>query len=1061
MRVSTVRVPRQPLKRIEAGQLLIAGIILATSVFVARTATAHHLCLDDAVVTGNIQTKWQVLGGSSGALGCPLSEEADVPGGDGRFNQFEHGQMIWSPKQKLVIAAVEANTRDSIDLHWWITDQYQYDAFSIHWIKWVDSSLDDNSHDVSHDDPNMSRTDGALTIPPEYPKQKITGRYQVQIEGCDRHYPLNSTCNQGWSNWVTIDVGYLDVTHQADGTRLDVASKFADVPGAAAALRVSALAASCRGDLGDLGEGFATTAYSRLAIAPQLGGGPGGTGTLPANTCGPANVSDLVKGVNDAIGAAKVTGDVGSDVDVSEGAGVGAAPGIVIGGVLFGPLGAALGGIVTGSAGLAACSRSGNYDMTLTALIPLAFEQAYQLDGPTFHHLLFDLLNQTGGSDKVVTSINACYLTIPETENHILSTESSRYLTNQLRWSYYPQDLYPPGSAQYVKDQNIYDNEVNGLEDWMLDYLQGFLTNDFHEYNARPYARLTIRALQNLANYAQGDFKVRDAAALVLDYLAAKFVVSSSGLRRAVPYRRRAERVDYPWLYGNESDEETWYFLEQSAALKQIDDLAFGHADWGAPGTMVYASSGTYRVPDLILDLFLNPPDVGTLQAFRHEGIEIYAREREFLIGGGGRWEDSLSRDLVLGQGTDDTKGQALATILLPTGEGISRGDLVQIQGDKDATKRDNSCVARGFACGLNPLVPDAMLRRFPQGPGLSDHCLVAVTDAAIYSEWQRRGGESGDLQCPTGPDQPTADGVGVQQTFVRGEIVESKAQNMLVTAIYDKGANALDIEWQITAQFNYDHFNVRWDKDGVNVDQQQVNHDALGASRTGGTYSIPLKGFGSYRVAVEGCDVDLIGNSTCRQGWSSPVMLDYPGSESCARAANNWVFVDGLPRCTGTRSHGYFAAVFRAPCPSTASCHDQQFGFFEAIAAGFDARTLFAPSLATYVNRTLAANGSTVFTSDGSNTFHTWDGRAIAFTPNHASDQWGISDMAGDRMLPTSVDAWHLAVGNPIVSSGKGCVIVTNPNLNQALVLDFTRPHNPLPAAVVPLPNGTPTCTN
>jgi LGFP repeat len=1047
-RIGRAGSPRQP--RWLGMAVMLAGAVAAATGG-ARAATS---CLDPSVVGGAIQARWLALGGAGGPLGCPLSSEQDVPAGDGRFNQFQHGQIVWSPHQKMVVAANETKTRDGIDGHWWITDQYSYDAFTVDRV-WYADGPQDKSQDFSHGDANVSTTAGSATL------STGAGRFQLRIEGCDRHPLAASTCHQGWSNWLTLDIGYLDVSHRVDGSPLPVPDAAAAVLDAVADLDLVALAASCRGSFGDLDESFGTLAYARLTVASQLGG-PGGTGSLPANACGAAGAQALIKEVDAAIAGAKVPGNVGSTISVFQGAGIGAIPGVILGALLGGPAGVLVGAGVDLSAG-AACSRSGDYDMALTTLIPIAYERSSLLSGPTFHHLLFDLLNQTGGAAQVITQVSACGVSIAETENHILSTESSRYLTNQLIWKNYPTDLNPPGSAQYRRDQNRYDNEVNGLDGWMLDTLHGFLTDDFHEYNARPYARLSLRALQNLANYAQGttpgNTRVRDGAALVLDYLAAKFAVSSSSLRRVVPFRRRSERATFPWLYGNQSDEETWYFLGQAGAVQELDDLAYGHADWGSPGSILWAASGTYRVPDPILDLILNPPAAGTLQAFRHEGLEIYAAQPEFLISGGGRWQASLARDKVLGLSTGDTDGQALETTLMPASEGLARPDLIHIDGDKDGSKRDNSCVARGFACGLNPVVPDYLLRRFPSALENLTTCQPnAPVTGPIAAEWQRRGGAVGDLGCPLAAAAATADGGGTQQIFARGQIVLSPAQRLVVSASYDKGANALDVAWQVTDTFSYDFFIVRWDIDGTNAGQQDVQHGDLNASRTSGVFSVPLGAFGSYRVVVEGCDSHFGGSSTCRQSWSSPVLLAYPSILSCARGNGPWTFVDGTPRCSGQGgSNGYYAAVYAAPCADSASCKGQTFGFFAAQPAGFRGRLTFD----AYVAAILAANGKTAWTADGANTFHTQDGHAVTFTPDHANGQWGVLAVDGKPPLPPSVDSWHLATGDPITARGDRCVVVVNRNLNQALILDFTDPRHPQPARTVALTAVPPTCAS
>jgi hypothetical protein len=48
-------------------------------------------------VHGDIRAKYNMLGGSSGALGLPVTDETGTPDGIGRFNHFEHGSIYWTP----------------------------------------------------------------------------------------------------------------------------------------------------------------------------------------------------------------------------------------------------------------------------------------------------------------------------------------------------------------------------------------------------------------------------------------------------------------------------------------------------------------------------------------------------------------------------------------------------------------------------------------------------------------------------------------------------------------------------------------------------------------------------------------------------------------------------------------------------------------------------------------------------------------------------------------------------------------------------------------------------
>lgn len=48
--------------------------------------------------TEKIRAKYQALGGGSGPLGLPLTDETVAPDGRGRYNHFEHGSIYWTDR---------------------------------------------------------------------------------------------------------------------------------------------------------------------------------------------------------------------------------------------------------------------------------------------------------------------------------------------------------------------------------------------------------------------------------------------------------------------------------------------------------------------------------------------------------------------------------------------------------------------------------------------------------------------------------------------------------------------------------------------------------------------------------------------------------------------------------------------------------------------------------------------------------------------------------------------------------------------------------------------------
>src|SRR5262249_27640889 len=119
-----------------------------------------------------------------------------------------------------------------------------------------------------------------------------------------------------------------------------------------------------------------------------------------------------------------------------------------------------------------------NYDGTLMNLIGITYAYYYELgDAHVQNKLINELFSVHGPFDdhdlqEPEQKALGLKLDITETENHVLRIEVARYLTNQLRFR---RERHPD-----------FDNERNGMDEWMLKYLREFLVRDFIEYNARP-----------------------------------------------------------------------------------------------------------------------------------------------------------------------------------------------------------------------------------------------------------------------------------------------------------------------------------------------------------------------------------------------------------------------------------------------------------------------------------------------------------------------------------------------------------------------------------------------
>lgn len=169
----------------------VAIALLAVGLLGFADAALAHTCAPHAVY-GDIGALYHQLGGEQGPLGCPLGDEADA-GNGGRFNQFEHGQIVWSPHQgsHLTLAAWQAG--DSILLQWGPTNPFHYDKFLVRY--------DLNSANLGQEDwVGGNRGEYQLNV-------RQPGRYTLVVEGCDEGGAFSSSkCRQGWTVPINVDV---------------------------------------------------------------------------------------------------------------------------------------------------------------------------------------------------------------------------------------------------------------------------------------------------------------------------------------------------------------------------------------------------------------------------------------------------------------------------------------------------------------------------------------------------------------------------------------------------------------------------------------------------------------------------------------------------------------------------------------------------------------------------------------------------------------------------------------------------------------------------------------
>jgi len=302
---------------------------------------------------------------------------------------------------------------------------------------------------------------------------------------------------------------------------------------------------------------------------------------------------------------------------------------------------------------------------------------------------------------------------IPESENHRLNIETSKFLINadmivRLEAENYDSDL--------VGDMR---DEQAGVRDWLMQRLQDIALNDFQEYNSRPYSRYSLNAILNLHDFAavHGDTDLARAALIVLDLAEAKFAATSNRGRRIVPFRRLSNEDGDGNRYLHESIHGADHELARSMLLSgQIQTLDKDHGNkddqdsdvplgsyqvaLGTLAEMVNAATSEYRLPPPVLTTAVERRQFE--QTIQHSGVERVEQSPAFTISAGGIHTGPTGT--VLGFGRDKDRGVAMPTVIIPTIAGSYMRDLFRFEGVGIHHERStNTCVAPGFACGVQP----------------------------------------------------------------------------------------------------------------------------------------------------------------------------------------------------------------------------------------------------------------------------------------------------------------------------------------------------------------------
>ena len=314
----------------------------------------------------------------------------------------------------------------------------------------------------------------------------------------------------------------------------------------------------------------------------------------------------------------------------------------------------------------------GDYDFSAMAFTPLIYffdDQPDRLWPETKEHVLKYILTIEG--DKFTKNVPRSF--IEDTENHILMTESSRYLKNQ--WLRQHGNMSPE-----------YDNKTNGVEKGLVEYLKSIDECGMWEFNSEPYLGYAFSALLNLDALAEGE--VKELARKILDRENWYYALGSYNFKHFPPYRRRFGKnfrkgldVDY-----HTAMMKAWIsFYTDSLDLK----LKRGqhHALW--------AAMMPYRPADKVVEWTLRKPNTYYVKIGRGTKScpEIYSGDPAYLLSAGGANRGRLS--LIMPK----------AITLFLNDDATTLEEVFYLYGPgEDKMDWNNSGVYKRFACAAGPV---------------------------------------------------------------------------------------------------------------------------------------------------------------------------------------------------------------------------------------------------------------------------------------------------------------------------------------------------------------------
>jgi len=318
--------------------------------------------------------------------------------------------------------------------------------------------------------------------------------------------------------------------------------------------------------------------------------------------------------------------------------------------------------------------RDGDYDFSLVALTLIAKKWSNNLSQKAKNNLINNILTQKGNN---LLSEKWLFNLIPETENHLILSNSSLYLTNEILFD--------------SSGDKKYNNLTNGVHIWLFNYLKNIIKNGLYEYNAKPYSSWTIRALQNLYSYSNNK-EIKTISKILLDQLFFKFIIQSKNANLVVPFRRR---IDHLVDEIRVNDEYTTWFLALTSWVPDLEDIITTKHDLIFVLTTMIQD---YRPHNEFIQLAFNDKPIWS--KCKHSNTEISYKEKNFALFSGGH-ED---KPYIIPSPNDGTVRE---TCLFLNDDSTKMSQLIRFNSVNGFWQtKNNTGVYKNFACGANIIIP-------------------------------------------------------------------------------------------------------------------------------------------------------------------------------------------------------------------------------------------------------------------------------------------------------------------------------------------------------------------